>query len=196
MDTLKLLYRLTELASDPEKITRKLKLGPMLLTLLGIPKKNLHIKQVENVQYSEGRILAKIFPILTNIPLSLQQSFRVSKNKSIFATILFDLNKPSSNLTEWMLLGKRDSQKSQKKVLRDFCTYDMCRYYRLCGQFLLHDAWEPGLLIFGKFRKSCSKTALFLGSVLAVYQAVTSKTIIYSTNTFNLSWWKGITVPL
>ena len=94
-----------------------------------------------------------------------------------------------------MLLGKRDSQKSQKKVLRDFCTYDMCRYYRLCGQFLLHDAWEPGLLIFGKFRKSCSKTALFLGSVLAVYQAVTSKTIIYSTNTFNLSWWKGITVP-
>ena len=71
----------------------------------------------------------------------------------------------------------------------------MCRYYRLCGQFQLHDAWEPGLLIFGKFFKSCSKTALFLGSVLAVYQAVTSKTITYSTNTFNLSWWKGITVP-
>ena len=135
-------------------------------------------------------------PILTNIPLSLQQSFRISNNKSIFATILFDLNKPSRNLTEWMLLGKRDSQKSPKKVLRDFCIYDMCRYYRLCGKFLLHDAWEPGLLIFGKFRKSCSKTALFLGSVLAVYQAVTSKTIIYSTNTFNLSWWKGITVPL
>ena len=60
MDTLELLYRLTELASDPEKITRKLKFGPMLLTLLGIPKKNLHIKQVENVQYSEGRILAKL----------------------------------------------------------------------------------------------------------------------------------------
>ena len=60
MDTLKLFYRLTELASDPEKITRKLKLGPMLLTPLGITKKNLHIKQVENVQYSEGRILSKI----------------------------------------------------------------------------------------------------------------------------------------
>ena len=71
----------------------------------------------------------------------------------------------------------------------------MCRYYRLCGQFQLHDAWEPGLLIFGKFCKSCSKTALFLGSVLAVYQAVTSKIITYSTNTFNLCWWKGITAP-
>ena len=55
---------------------------------------------------------------------------------------------------------------------------------------------SQGIFIFGKFLKSFSGTALFLGSGLTVYQAATSKTITHLKTTFNSSWGKRSTALL
>ena len=52
---------------------------------------------------------------------------------------------------------------------------------------------SQGVLISGKFFKSCSKAALFLRSGLAFYEAATSKAITYMTIKCNSSRGEGST---